>query len=103
MSDMHSGDYHANPILRVLVWLALGLGGGLVHTCENSEHYTLRRNLTSMLTSGFAGMIGGMLFHNVFEDPMILGGACAMMGYTGQLTLVLIQKWVKSHITNGKP
>jgi hypothetical protein len=98
MAPMDTTDYHANPLIRLLVWLVLGLIGGTVHTCENSNHYTLRRNLTSLLTSGFAGMIGGMLFHNIFEDPMILGGACAMMGYTGQLALVLIQKWVQNKV-----
>ena len=95
---MDTVDYHANPVLRILIWLVLGLSGGLVHTCENSEHYTWKKNVASLLTSAFAGMIGGMLFHNIFEDPMILGGACAMMGYTGQVTLILLQKWVKSHI-----
>lgn len=98
MAPIDSTDYHANPLLRLAVWLVLGLIGGAVHTCENSDHYTLRRNVTSLLTSGFAGMIGGMLFHTVLEDPMILGGACAMMGYTGQLALVLIQKWVKAKV-----
>jgi len=95
---METTSYHTNPLLRILIWVALGLVGGLVHIGENTEQYTLKRNLASLLTSAFAGMVGGMLFHHIFEDTMILGGACAMMGYTGQLTLVLIQKWVKHHV-----
>ena len=97
-----AADYHESTVTRILIWLILGLTGGVVHTCENKEHTTLKHNVASLLTSGFAGMVGGMLFHSVFEDPMMLGGACAMMGYMGQVSLILLKKWVSKNINGGQ-
>jgi len=93
---MDISEWQNNPVVKIAIWLTLGLTGGIVHTCENNEHFTLKKNIGSLITSAFAGMIGGMLLHNVFTDPMILGGACAMMGYTGQLTLVILRKRIKN-------
>ena len=83
----------------MLMWLILGLAGGLIHICEEEEHLTLKRKMVSLIISCLTGMTGGMVLSSVIKDPMVLGGICSMMGYGGILVLRAALKAVMKKLT----
>lgn len=84
-----------NWFLMLCIWAAFGLVGGAVHACEDDKHITKKRMLSSLLTSAFAGMVGGMIFQYFVQDPMFIGGIGAVCGYFGQLSLVMLRKYLE--------
>lgn len=87
-----------DSIVAICIWVFLGLVGGFVKNCEEFKNVTWRRMLSSMITSAFAGAVGGMILSGYIEDRTVLGGICAMFGYMGQLTLVLFVKMAKKRL-----
>lgn len=79
-------------IRLVLMYMMLGLVGGLIHACEEEEHTTLKRKIISIITAGFTGTMSGMILSTTISSPTVLGGVCAMTGYGGVLILRSIIK-----------
>jgi hypothetical protein len=90
----------ANEFLIILIWAALGLIGGVVRYLEDrcTTRISWKRMLASLCTSAFAGGLVGAFMHNYILDPRVLGAACAIGGYSGQLTLLLAMGLLKKKL-----
>ena len=101
---------HTLQLWQVAAWsITPGLVGGLAAQLIPDKMKKRRQFAGELLTSMIAGFIVGPLYLKHFvdpEDPMKLlyvGGACALAGFFGSVTLLFLAHLLRHHVSKKAP
>jgi hypothetical protein len=100
--------YHAADFAKYVVWALLAGAGGAVKfvsaSLRNNAAMSSRRFMillgANMLISGFAGLIGALLFSVISPEPALGAIAAGIFGYMGTQGLDIIALTMSKKITN---